>query len=138
MGIKTIFGPKGPVVSRNSGTEDTIEFNGVSVSTPQKFSITVVAESGSASITAPMTLFRPGPAGVTGTLPTIVDSTIGKQYVVLKNSGTSPLLLTASAPIIGTAAGVGAWTMAVSGSGGRYTGLAVSGSTGFHWVFTGP
>lgn len=133
MGIKTTIGPKGLVNTRVAGP-DVLE-----LSVTQKRTITVVGVDASVTASAGTTLFRPETAvGVTGVLPGINDSVVGTEYSFLKNSGSNPLLLSASNPIIGSPfTAVGSWKCAVSASAGRYACLAVSGSTGYQWFVAG-
>lgn len=134
MGLKTTIGSQGVVITRIDGND---EFN---INTITKKTITVVSESGNATISNEITLFRPMDAsGVTCSLPTISDVVIGTEYIVLKNSGTNPMLISGTSPIIGSpGSAVGLWKCAVSASAGRYSCLAVSGSTGYQWFVGGP
>lgn len=134
MGIRTVIGSQGVVISRVDGS-DEVNINSIS-----KRTIMVVSESGNASITNQTTLFRPmNAAGVTGSLPEVSDANVGTEYLVLKNSGSNPLLLSGTCPIVGSpGTAVGLWKCAVSASAGRYTCLAVSGSTGYMWFVGGP
>ena len=134
MGIKTVIGPQGVVETRVAGNDELV------ICSITKKTITVISESGNASVSDHSTLFRPmNTAGVTASLPSISDANVGYEYLVIKNSGSNPMLLSGTAPIIGSpGVAVGAWACAVSQSGGRYSCLAISGSTGFHWVVGGP
>lgn len=133
MGLKTVIGSQGVVTTRVGGSDELV------VNTVTKKTITVVSESGNATVSAAATLFRPmNTAGVTASLPSISDATVGYEYLVLKNSGSNPMLLSGTSPIIGTVGvAVGAWTCPVSQSGGKYSCLAISGSTGYIWFVNG-
>lgn len=134
MGFKTVIGPQGVVTTNIFGGD-----NELVTSIVQKKTITVVSESGNATISALATLLRPmNAAGVTASLPNISDVLVGAEYLVLKNSGSFPMLLSGTSPIVGTVGlAVGAWTCPVSQSGGRYSCLAISGSTGYQWFLNG-
>jgi hypothetical protein len=133
MGFKVTFGPKGAITSRVVGN-DVVQFD-----VPQRRAVTVVSESGNATISANTTLMRPmNTAGVTASLPGISDAIVGNEFVVLKNSGSNPLLLSGTNPIVGQpGTAVGLWACSVSASAGRYNCLAISGSTGFQWFVHG-
>lgn len=133
MGIKTVIGPQGVVQTRVGGNDELV------VSALTKKTITVVSESGHASVSDHTTLFRPmNTAGVTASLPGISSDNVGYEYLVLKNSGSNPMLLSGTSPIIGTpGVAVGSWACAVSQSGGRYSCLAISGTTGYQWFVAG-
>lgn len=128
--VKVTIDSRGVVQETGSGTYIDVP---VVISTAPQKTLTKVSAAGDATISGPLThMNSTTAAGVTASLPTITAAMLGKEYIILKSSGSNPCLISGTQGITEG----GAWTLNVDTSR-AVTLMAATGSTAMYWHVLG-
>jgi hypothetical protein len=89
--VKTTIDDRGVIQEAGSGVTVNVP---ATISSVAQQIITYVSATADATVSGPVTYMTPTTAqGVTASLPTITAATLGKEYTILKNSGSNPCLI---------------------------------------------
>jgi len=134
--IKTTIDERGVIQEDQKGGSDTTTEIDVDVKLGGKLKSPLhqpVLETGAdedVTVSQPVTWVYPdSAAGMTASLPTITSASVGKQFLILKNSGSNPCLVSGAQGITEG----GSWDYAIDSSR-AFCVMAASGSAGvYYW-----
>jgi hypothetical protein len=132
---KVTIGANGVVEEAGSGTtfnEDITLNAAVNINAVPNFAVTQSGADADITVSQPVTWVDPTTAvGMTASLPTIVAADLGKQYIILKSSGSNPCLVSGATGQAITEGGLLDYEINTSRA---LTLIASSGSAGvFYW-----